>query len=128
MGANSNSVLSLIPVQRLLSLGERHLISNYQYHPSYDWRENLLCFFRRVGTAEYQHILSERKTLAHLLVSQKFPMALMYGNPTMPSCAFTRLRVSQPKLGNGVRGLLPSLILLMQLSLKTIFETQIHEL
>jgi hypothetical protein len=24
-------------------------------------------------------------------------MALIYGNPTMPSCAFTQLRVSQPK-------------------------------
>jgi hypothetical protein len=31
MGANSNSVLSLIPVQRLLSLAKRHLISNYKY-------------------------------------------------------------------------------------------------
>ncbi|HMH09352.1 MAG TPA: hypothetical protein VK553_01470 [Candidatus Nitrosopolaris rasttigaisensis] len=31
MGANSNSVLSLIPVQSLLSFGERHLISNYKY-------------------------------------------------------------------------------------------------
>jgi hypothetical protein len=31
IGANSNSVLSLIPVQSLLSFGERHLISNYKY-------------------------------------------------------------------------------------------------
>jgi hypothetical protein len=31
MGANSNSILSLIPVQSLLSFGERHLISNYKY-------------------------------------------------------------------------------------------------
>ncbi|MGC1928360.1 MAG: hypothetical protein WA667_05250 [Candidatus Nitrosopolaris sp.] len=30
-GANGNSVLSLIPVQSLLSLIERHLISNYKY-------------------------------------------------------------------------------------------------
>jgi hypothetical protein len=30
-GPNSNSVLSLIPVQSLLSFGERHLISNYKY-------------------------------------------------------------------------------------------------
>jgi len=31
MGGNSNSVQSLIPVQSLLSFGERHLISNYKY-------------------------------------------------------------------------------------------------
>jgi len=31
MGANTNSVLSLIPVQSLLSFAERHLISNYKY-------------------------------------------------------------------------------------------------
>jgi hypothetical protein len=31
MGANSNSVLSLIPVQSLLSFGERHFSSNYKY-------------------------------------------------------------------------------------------------
>ena len=31
MGSNNNSVLSLIPVQSLLSFGERHLISNYKY-------------------------------------------------------------------------------------------------
>ncbi|MDQ6862789.1 MAG: hypothetical protein M3044_03080 [Thermoproteota archaeon] len=31
MDANSNSVLSLIPVQSLLSFGERHLISKYKY-------------------------------------------------------------------------------------------------
>jgi hypothetical protein len=30
-GANSNSVLSLIPIQSLLSFSERHLISNYKY-------------------------------------------------------------------------------------------------
>ena len=30
-GANGNSVLSLIPVQSLLSVVERHLISNYKY-------------------------------------------------------------------------------------------------
>jgi len=30
-GADSNSVLSLIPIQSLLSFGERHLISNYKY-------------------------------------------------------------------------------------------------
>ena len=31
IGANCNSVLSLIPVQSLLSFGERHLSSNYKY-------------------------------------------------------------------------------------------------
>jgi hypothetical protein len=31
IGANSNSVLSLIPVQSLLNFGERHLISNFKY-------------------------------------------------------------------------------------------------
>jgi len=30
-GSNNNSILSLIPVQSLLSLSERHLISNYKY-------------------------------------------------------------------------------------------------
>ena len=30
-GSNNNSILSLIPVQSLLSFGERHLISNYKY-------------------------------------------------------------------------------------------------
>jgi len=30
-GSNNNSILSLIPVQRLLSFGERHLISHYKY-------------------------------------------------------------------------------------------------
>jgi len=93
MGANSNSVLSLIPVQSLLSFGERHLISNYKYIQVMIGGEDLLCFFRRVGTAEYDIYYQRERALAHLLVSQKFPMALMYGNPTMPSCAFTRIRV-----------------------------------
>ena len=30
-GSNNNSILSLIPVQSLLSFGERHLISHYKY-------------------------------------------------------------------------------------------------